>query len=219
MNVMVIAAHPDDELLGVGGTILKHTRAGDSVLAVIVGEGATSRGTRAGEVEALNKSALKAAEVLGVAPPVMLGFPDNRLDSVDMLDVVQSIEALIAQHKPSVVYTHHSGDLNIDHRIVHDVVRTACRPLPGSPVREIYAFETVSSTEWGSTPFFPTRFVEITDELSEKLKALACYESEMRSPPHARSLIAVDALAKTRGANVGVLAAEAFEVVMQLVKN
>ncbi len=217
MKVMVVAAHPDDEVLGVGGTVLRHARKGDSVDLIIVGEGAASRGGGdQAAIDNLRECARKAASMLGANPPVMLGFPDNRLDSVDFLDVVQAVESQIERLRPDLIYTHHRGDLNIDHRIVHEAVRTAARPLPGCSVRAIYAFETVSSSEWGAVPFLPAYFVDISASLSFKLGALAAYESEMRPFPHARSLSAVEALAKVRGASACMEAAEAFEVVMLL---
>lgn len=216
MKVMVIAAHPDDEVLGVGGTVSRHVRNGDSVDLVIVGEGAASRGGDQEAIDHLRECARKAAGVLGANSPVMLGFPDNRLDSVDLLDVVRAVESQIARSRPEVIYTHHRGDLNIDHRIVHEAVRTAARPLPGCSVRAIYAFETVSSSEWGAVPFLPVRFVDISATLADKSRALDVYESEMRPFPHARCLAAVEACARLRGASAGMRAAEAFEVVMQL---
>ena len=218
MRVMVIAAHPDDEVLGVGGTVLRHTRQGDSVDVVIVGDGATARGSDDKALAALHGCATEVAALLGTSPPIMLRFPDNRLDSVDLLDVVQAIEALIEEHRPEVLYTHSSGDLNVDHRIVHEAVRTASRPLPESTVQTIYAFETVSSTEWGAIPFAPNHFVDIGHVLEDKLRALACHETEMRPAPHARSLLSVESLARVRGSSVGVAAAEAFEVVMQVLR-
>ena len=215
MKIMVIAAHPDDEVLGVGGTILRHVRQGDSVDIVIFGEGAASRGHDPGEVSHLRECAVRAARLLGANPPTLLGMPDNRLDSMDLLDIIQAIETVIEKHRPEVIYTHHRGDLNIDHRIVHEAVRTAARPLPGSTVRAIHAFETVSSTEWGEAPFRPVSFVDISAVLREKMQVLEEYVGEMRPFPHARSLLAVEALARVRGAGMGLEAAEAFEVVMQ----
>lgn len=217
MKVLVVAAHPDDELLGVGGTLARHARRGDEVHVLICGEGATSRG--AGEsaaVTALQAAARAAAAVIGAAPPVMLGLPDNRLDSLPRLEVIQAIDAVLARVAPEVVYTHHGADLNVDHRIVHEAVRVATRPLPGCPVRAVYGFETVSSTEWGLDAFRPTRFVDISATLDAKLAALRCYPMEMRPFPHARSEAAVEALARTRGAANGVAAAEAFEVLREL---
>jgi LmbE family N-acetylglucosaminyl deacetylase len=219
-TILVVAAHPDDELLGCAGTIARHVSAGDAVHVAILAEGATSRdatrNTEAhdAELDALVAAAHRAGTLLGVTSVECLGLPDNRLDSLDLLEVVKPVEALIARHRPDTIYTHHLGDVNVDHNIVHRAVFTAARPLPGHPVTRILAFETVSSTEWmpaGSAPTFaPNWFVDISTTLEAKLAALAVYESEMREWPHPRSLKAVEHLARWRGAQVGCDAAEAF---------
>ncbi len=222
MNVLVIAAHPDDDVLGCGGAVARHAAAGDTVETVIVAEGATSR-AGAGEAtpETLRAAAAKAAGILGIAPPRFLGLRDNRLDSVDLLDIVQALEAVIAEVEPTLVYTHHGGDLNIDHRIVFEAALTACRPVPGAPVNRFYCFETLSSTEWAAPSigpsFRPQRYVGIAETLPAKLAALECYQVEMRDFPHARSIEAIEAQARSRGAQAGLAAAEAFEVIRELV--
>ena len=225
-SVLVVAAHPDDEVLGVGGTVARHADGGDQVHTLILAEGLTARGTgldRAAATVALNDlqaAALKAASVLGALPPRFAGLPDNRMDTMPLLDIVKYVEAMIADVSPTVVYTHHGGDLNVDHRIVHQAVLTACRPLPGCPVQAIYAFETVSSTEWGSPalgkPFIPNRFVILGEQLGRKLLALECYASEMRAFPHPRSIESIEALARVRGSSIGAAAAEAFSVVREI---
>lgn len=222
-TVLVVAAHPDDEVLGCGGVIARHADAGDRVVPFILAEGATARGgaSSGDETERLQDAARKAARILGAEVPRFGGFPDNRLDSLPLLDVIKRIEAVVKELGPSVVYTHHGGDLNIDHRIAHQAVVTACRPLPSATVGVIYAFETVSSTEWASDSmagaFRPTRFADISEQLDRKMEALGCYAVEMRSFPHARSKEAIAALARVRGASVGVTAAEAFVVVREVV--
>ena len=224
--VLIIAAHPDDEVLGCGGASAWHVANGDRVHVVIVAEGATSReidgdaSSHEKSVDALKNAAGNAAVVLGTTPPRFLGLPDNRLDSVDLLDVIKPIEKIVEELRPVIVYTHHAGDLNIDHRVVHQAALTACRPLPGSPVRAIYAFETVSSTEWASPEalsFRPTRFIDISGQIDKKRVALAAYDMEMRPSPHARSMDNVAALATHRGACVGLGAAEAFQVIWERV--
>ncbi len=227
-TVLVVAAHPDDEVLGCGGTIARHAETGDDVHVLIMAEGATSRyptrdaNALAGEIEALRAAARNAAGILGARPPRFEGLPDNRLDGMDLLDVVKLVERAVRDIEPVVVYTHHCGDLNLDHRIVHQAVVTACRPLPDHPVRRVYAFETVSSTEWASSAigevFRPSRFVDIANQLDRKMRALDCYETEMRPFPHARSTDTVAALARVRGAAAGIAAAEAFVVVRETVK-
>ena len=221
-TVLVVAAHPDDEILGCGGTVARHAAAGDRVVVVVVSEGAVSRGgDDAGrEAEELVQAARRAAKVLGTEAPRLLGLPDNRLDSQDLLDVVRAIETVVREVAPDTVYTHHGSDLNIDHRIVHQAVLTACRPIPGSSVRRMYTFETVSSTEWSSRAigpsFAPTRFVDISATLEAKRRALACYQREMRPFPHARSIETIEALARSRGSQTGLTAAEAFETIFDI---
>lgn len=225
-TILVVAAHPDDEILGVGGTIARHHDAGDRVHILIVAAGAASRtadGDAANvseEIAALQTAAGEAAAILGAEPPRFAGMPDNRLDGCDLLDVVKVIEAAAQEIRPKVVYTHHGGDLNVDHEVVHRAVLTAFRPQPGEQTRAIYTFETVSSTEWGSpalaAPFAPARYVDIAAALDRKRRALECYHMEMRPFPHARSVEAVEALARLRGAQVGLEAAEGFGVMRDL---
>jgi LmbE family N-acetylglucosaminyl deacetylase len=226
-RIAVIAAHPDDEVLGCGGTMARHVREGDRVDVLILAEGLTSRddtrdaAARLDDLAALKLAARAANAALGVTDLEFAGFPDNRLDGVDLLDVVKAVEAFLATRQPSVVYTHHPSDLNVDHRIVSQAVATACRPMPGAAVRTVLFFEVPSSTEWqppgGSGPFVPAWFVDIGATLSQKLLALGHYAGEMRDWPHARSLRAVEALAHWRGATIGSEAAEAFAVGRHLI--
>ena len=223
-SVLVVAAHPDDEVLGCGGIIARHARAGDAVNVLLLAEGATAReGLRdkRGAVAALRDAAVAAARELGAAEPRFCGFPDNRLDTVPMLDLVKPIETLAREIEPHTVYTHHRGDLNVDHRLTHDAVVTAFRPTPDRTARALYAFEVISSTGWtapsSDTTFAPTRFVDIGETLEAKIAALDCYRAEMRPFPHARSVEAVRALATCRGAGVGLHAAEALCVIREIV--
>lgn len=219
-RILVVAAHPDDEVLGCGGMIAGHARAGDEIHVVIMAEGVTSRSQQR-DVEANRKElgsladvARKANALLGAASVTLHSLPDNRMDSLDRLDIIKLIEGEVARVRPEVIYTHHAGDLNIDHRIVHESVLAASRPQPGSPVKTLLFFEVPSSTEWmpgSSASFFsPNWFVDISGCLDLKLKALECYQTEMRPWPHARSINALEHLARWRGASVGMEAAEAF---------
>lgn len=219
-DILVIAAHPDDEVLGCGGTMAKLAAEGRTVIVAILGEGATSRGDgREGEVATLRDSARAAADVLGVHEVRFFGLPDNRFDTVPLLDVVKPIEALVEELRPSAVYTQHGGDLNIDHRIAFRATLTALRPMRECPVAELHAYEVPSSTEWAfkkfSPEFEPTLFEDVADTLRPKLAAMACYGGEARPFPHPRSPEALEALAKWRGAQVGLHAAEAFETIWQ----
>jgi LmbE family N-acetylglucosaminyl deacetylase len=225
--VLVVAAHPDDEVLGCGGTIARHADAGDAVHVLIVAEGATSRRQQRDraeathELSALSQAAQQAGAILGAQGVELLDLPDNRLDSLDRLDLIKQIEERIALYQPQVVYVHHAGDVNIDHRCLHEAVVTACRPTPGQPVRRLLSYEVASSTEWqppGSAPAFqPNWFVDITAQWARKRHALGAYAAEMRPWPHARSVEALEHLARWRGAQVGVEAAEAFCLLRQLV--
>ena len=225
-RVLVVAAHPDDEVLGCGGTIACHAEAGDQVQVLIVAEGATSRQQQRDRLQAtqelslLAQAARKAGAILGASGVELLDLPDNRLDSLDRLDLIKRIEECIERHQPQVVYVHHVGDVNVDHRRLHEAVVTACRPTPGHSVQRLLSFEVASSSEWqppGSAPAFqPNWFVDISAHWPRKREALAAYASEMRPWPHARSMEALEHLARWRGAQVGVEAAEAFCLLRQL---
>ena len=226
MKYLVIAAHPDDEVLGCGGSIAKWVKGGHEVHVLVMAEGATSRDKhrdRASRKETLSilaQSAKRAAEILGVETIELLDYPDNRMDSVDLIDVVKTVEEIIEKLQPAMVVTHHAGDLNIDHQITHQAVITACRPQPEQTVKRILTFEVPSATEWNSStyvsPFTPNWFEDISDTLELKIKALEAYESEMREWPHARSIKALEHLARWRGASVGAEAAEAFMLVREI---
>lgn len=227
-KVLVIAAHPDDEILGSGGTIALHTAKGDRVTILILAEGLTSRGLERNlefwdaELKKLQNTARKAAEVVGVTDVRFGGLPDNRMDSINLLDVVKIIESVIDEIQPNIIYTHHYGDLNIDHQITHQAVMTAARPLPNSPVKQILFFEVPSATGWSAPTqkiFIPQYYVDTSQVLScgktaleRKIKALEIYSSEMRAYPHARSLKAIESLSILRGVMVGLKSAEAFQI-------
>lgn len=215
-SVLVVAAHPDDEVLGCGGTLARLAASGSTIHVAFLADGVTSRGeAKAGAgLASRREAARKACAILGVAGVSFGDLPDNRLDTVALLEVTQAVEALVRQHGPSAVFTHHAGDVNIDHQVLHRAVLTACRPQRGMPVRTLLSFEVPSSTEWqlpGSAPVFaPNWFSDISGTLAKKLEALRAYSAELREWPHPRSLRGVEHLARWRGATVGVEAAEAF---------
>lgn len=223
-KVLVIAAHPDDEVLGCGGTIAGHSARGDQVAALFLADGVGSRHNRqaAREVAARKRAATEAANILGIAKLWFLGLPDNQLDGMSLLTIVKSVENFARKVRPDIVYTHFAGDLNVDHRVCHAAVMTACRPVPGSTVKAIYSFEVLSSTEWSlrhvAPSFSPARFNDISAFLSKKMDALRAYGSEMRPFPHARSFETVEALARLRGSAAGLAAAEAFVVEREIVQ-
>lgn len=217
-TVLVVAAHPDDEVVGCGGSIARWSQAGCRVHVLLLADGETSRATESVDVspELLKhrqQAARQAAAILGCEVE-SLAMPDNRMDELALLDVVKPIETAIGRLQPCTVLTHHVGDVNIDHRVVHEAVLAACRPQPGHPVHELLFFELPSSTEWrppgSAQPFQPNLFIDITSTLATKLKALEAYANELREFPHPRSMRAVEALARWRGATAGVDAAEAF---------
>lgn len=184
-------------------------------MALSLTDGVGARG-HGGGVERRAQAAIAAARELGFTWLPAGDLPDNAMDSVPLLQVVRIVESAVAQTAPSLVYTHHGGDLNIDHQVVCRAVLTACRPQPHHPVREIRAFEVASSTEWShpsvTPPFEPSVFVEITQQWPAKLLALQAYAEEMRPAPHARSLERLDAQSRVRGAQVGLERAEAFMI-------
>lgn len=236
MNVLVIVAHPDDEVLGAGGTILKHHKKGDNVTVIYLATGITSR-RKSGyknissygskiidtaqmekEIEKLRSDAKRACNILKVNNVKFHEFPDNEMDSIPLLKVVKTIESEIEATKPTRIYTHHYGDLNVDHRVVYKATLTACRPM-NNTVRELMCFEIPSSTEWNYPyNFNPNYFVNIESQLKAKIKAMEAYKNEIRKFPHPRSSENLGIVAKRWGSVSGNEAAEAFEIVRMIEK-
>lgn len=222
MNILVVAAHPDDEVLGCGGTIAKLAANGDSVHILILGEGVTSRYSKPEEaskeeLDALHKQAEAVGASLGAKEVSLAKLPDNRFDTVPLLDIIKVIEEHIDRIKPEVVYTQHGGDLNVDHQCTFRAVMTAARPMEGSPVKRLLAYRVASSTEWAfdqfEPTFRPTVFSDITDTLKKKVTAMEMYEGEARAFPHPRSPEALRAEAEYLGSVSGLKAAEVFSVI------
>ena len=213
-QVAAIFAHPDDEILGCGGTLARHAEAGAEVRILLLATGLAARATTGSEqIDALRAQARRAANVVGARASEFADCPDNAMDTVPLLEVVKRIEEFLADGIPERIYTHHGGDLNVDHRIVQRAVVTAARPLPDRGPMAILAAEVNSSTEWAAPPlmpFQPTEFVDISSSLETKLQALTCYQGELRDWPHPRSIEGVRALARWRGTQCGRHAAEAF---------
>lgn len=217
-DVLVFAAHPDDELLGLGGTVRRLANEGVTVRAVIMAEGLTSRADKREEADLsalleLQADAKKAAAIVGYTSIEFCGFPDNRMDRLELLDIIKVVSKFVDKYKPDTIFTHHHGDLNIDHRITCEAVLTACRPVGEYGVKRIYAFETPSSSEWNynyQEPFTPNVFFNVSNTLDAKVKGMACYRTENTTYPHPRSAEGLRSLGRYRGTNVGYEMAEGF---------
>lgn len=224
MNVLCVAAHPDDEVLGVGGTLAKHAAEGDDVDVLLLSDGEMARHeteTPAARErrEERREKARSAGDVLGVGDVSVLDYWGNQLDDVALIDVVRDVESKVDSFEPRVIYTHHYGDLNVDHQLVARAVRTAARPTTDSPVDRILSFETLSATEWAmptsDTAFQPTVFVDVGDHLERKMDAIGVYEVEMRDRPHPRSFESIRSNARVWGEKFGLPAAEPFELLLE----
>lgn len=223
-KILIVAAHPDDEIIGCAGTMIKKISEGHEVYSLILGEGITARYSNRinadkNTIEKLNAETNEIAKFIGFKKNWSFSLPDNRFDTVPLLDIVKLVESVKKEIGPDSVYTHFCDDLNIDHRITFNAVLTACRPIVGETVKNIYSFETCSSTEWVNTThtsFRPNNFVDISDHITKKLEALAMYKSEMCEYPHPRSLKSIELLAKYRGTIVSKHYAEAFDLVRSI---
>jgi len=225
-SILVIAAHPDDEILGCGGTMARLLGEGHDVKIAILGEGMTSRYRKREEADRsllcnLREHSRRAADVLGVKDLFLYDLPDNRFDTLPTLDVVKIVEDLVQKHAPHTIFTHGCADLNVDHLVTHRAVLTATRPIEGHCVRNLYVFEIPSSTDWSfhrMTPSFqPNTFFNIESTIDVKKRAMACYETEVQDFPHPRSLEGLEVVARRWGTVVGCRAAEAFELVRSVV--
>lgn len=220
-SVLVVAAHPDDEVFGCGGTVARLVADGMTIRVITFTDGVGARKPDEDESAIRRRTEHCAAmAVLGAKLTTPQMYPDNALDTVPLLHLVQVVEEKLREFRPSTVYTHHPGDLNIDHQFIARAVVTATRPYPGQVVRRVYGFEVPGSTEWavpGAVPFVPTRFVPLTEaQMHAKSEALRCFASEVRDVPHPRSWPLVEALAMVRGSQVGYPYAEAFTVIREI---
>lgn len=225
-KILVIAAHLDDEVLGCGGTVKRLVNEGNEAYSLILSDGVTSRYDEITEEvsEAINNrfhESLESNKVIGYKESFFCKFADNSFDKEPLLNLIKSIEKYIFLLEPSIIFTHHYGDLNIDHRMVFSAVQTAARPIGEFSVREIYCFETFSSTEWNflsADKFVPNYFVNIETTIQDKLEGMKCYKSELREFPHPRSLESLEINAKKWGTVTGCPYAEAFECIRKIVK-
>jgi LmbE family N-acetylglucosaminyl deacetylase len=214
-KILVIAPHPDDEVLGCGGTVKKHIKEGDDAFLCIVTKTYAPDWT-----EKYRKDKLidikKSNAVLGFKKTYFFGFPTVKLDTIGQKELNDTIGSVIKEVDPDVLYIPYVGELNQDHRLVFEACLVSARPL-GNKIKKILAYETFSGAAWGVKQFVPTVFVDITGTLKDKLKAMSCYRSEVKKYPHPRSLESITILAKKRGVESGLSAAEAFVVIREII--
>lgn len=214
-RILVIAPHPDDEVLGCGGTIRKRVNMGDEVCLCVVTHAYTPDWSEEYIANKL-KEIQKAQEILGIQSAFYNGFPTVKLDTVGQKSLNDGISRVVSVVRPDEAYIPHVGDINLDHRLVHEASMVALRPKPGSTVKKVLAYETLSETEWGRIPFWPTVYEDISGTIDVKIAAMSAYASELKEAPHPRSLEAIRALAVKRGSEVGRHYAEAFMLVREV---
>lgn len=216
-RVLVVAAHPDDEVLGCGGTVALHTARGHRVWSLIACEGES---VRYGEdATGHQKAHMECAQrVLGVERAISLDLPDQGLDTLSLVDVISPIEEAIDALRPDIVYCHHGGDINRDHQLLFQALMVATRPI-AEHVHGVYSFDTASSTEWGyPRSFIPDTWVDISSTLETKLQAMACYEREVRPLPHPRSIEGLRVRSQAWGNQANLSAAEVFMTVRRVIR-
>ena len=217
-KILIVAAHPDDEVLGCFGTVAKLIKDGYEAYTLILGEGKTSRDTqrvvenKKDEIDLLNSEIQKANNIIGIKKVFIESFPDNRFDSVDLLDIIKVISKVKNEVQPDIIFTHYENDLNIDHQITYKAVITATRPMEDECVKEIYSFEILSSTEWNyPLSFSPDTFWDISETLELKMNAMEQYRSELCQYPHPRSIEGIKLNAEYHGMRVGKQYVESFK--------
>lgn len=217
-KILIVAAHPDDEVLGCFGTVARLIKEGYEAYTLILGEGKTSRDEKRvvedkkDEIEILNTEIIKANEIIGVKKVFIESFPDNRFDSVSLLDIIKVISKVKEEVQPDIIFTHYEHDLNVDHQITYKAVITSTRPMENECVKEIYSFEILSSTEWNyPLSFSPDIYFDINDTIDLKINAMNEYKSELCTYPHPRSIEGIELNAKYQGMRVGKEFVEAFK--------
>lgn len=219
-RILIIAAHPDDEMLGCGATVAKMVKNNSIARTVILGQGMLSRKSSKGSLNELRKNAQEANRIIGINEVHFHDFPDNSMDTVPLLKIIKTVEKEIDSFQPSIIFTHYGNDLNIDHRITFQAVMTSCRPQPNFKTPTIYSFYTVSSTDWIDGNIFqqfsPNVFLDISDTIDLKLTALSKYKSEMMPSPHSRSLESVRIFSRYWGMRVGKQYVEPFSLVRKV---
>ncbi len=215
-RILVVAAHPDDEILGCGGTLARFRDEGNKIQSIFFTNGVSSRDKKETKkaIKIRKKNALSVAKKLKSNKPIFFDYPDNQLDTIPLLKIIKKIEKVLKIFKPNIIFTHFDKDLNIDHQIVSKAVTTATRPLSGSKLEMILFFEILSSTEWtyqnNKNSFTPNYFINVEKFISKKKDLLKIYREELREWPHSRSLRGIEILSNYRGMMSGTSNAEAF---------
>ena len=219
-KILIVAAHPDDEVLGCFGTVARLIKEGCEAYTLILGEGKTSRDeerlaeARKDDIVELNTEIERSNSLIGIKKVFVKSFPDNRFDSVDLLDIIKVISKVKEEVQPDIIFTHYENDLNIDHQITYKAVITATRPMKDECVKEIYSFEILSSTEWSyPLSFSPDTYYDISDTIKLKIDAMKEYASELCEYPHPRSLEGIELNAKYQGLQVGNKYVESFKTI------
>jgi LmbE family N-acetylglucosaminyl deacetylase len=220
LKILFIAPHPDDETIGAGGTIVRHKALGDDIFWCIVTQGYTPPWPE--EIVQKAREQITSIETFyGFKNVYQLGFPTVKLNIVPHMELCNALQNVIEEVKPDIVYTTSRNDVNLDHRIVYDCTLVASRPLPGNGIRRVLSYEIGYTIHFGVpsgvTMFQPNVFIDISEYLEEKLKAMRYYETELRQSPHPRNIESLRLLAKERGLCVGYVAAECFELVRELI--
>ena len=217
-KVLIIAAHPDDEILGCGGTILKLKQT-HIIQVVFLTNGVSARTNNKKKIMKRKNECLKLFKYLKIPKPIFFNFPDNKLDTVPLLKITQKIEKILFKFKQHTVMTHYENCLNIDHQIAFKSTITACRPLKNISVKKILSFEILSSTDWSlfnKKQFQPNYYIDISNNIKKKLELMKYYKTELRKYPHSRSLKGIETLARMRGISSGTKFSEAFLLVREL---
>ena len=211
-KILIIAAHPDDEILGCGGTISKLKDTND-INVLFMTDGVSARGKNKKEIIKRKKACINLFKYLNLPRPIFFNFPDNEMDKISLLKITKKIEGKIKIYKPDTIFTHFSHCLNIDHRLTYEAVITACRPINKLSVKKILSFEIPSSTDWAlfkGKNFQPNYYIDISRHLKKKIDLIKFYKQELRNYPHSRSIKSIISLANVRGVSCGVKHAEGF---------
>jgi len=219
-KILITCAHPDDETLGMGGTIFLHRKKGDQIFVLIFADGESARGRENAKISERKKQAKKALSILGVTDIKFLNYKDQKLDTISLVELSQEIENVISKWKPDIVYTHFWGDVNQDHRAIFQSTQIATRPTPTQIVKKLICYETPSSTEWAlpTQQFIPNLFVNIKSSIKSKVEAFKIYKNEVMDFPHPRSIEGITNRAKYWGCTTGLEYSEAF-IVLRDTKN